>query len=71
MAPKKSIPVSSFLKCQYFELMKQTNNTLECSICLTDVLNCKNCMCLLSCGHAFHFECITQTSTSNCPMCRG
>ena len=57
--PRQPIrPVKDFLKNNYWEL-------LECSICLNEV-DCKNCFCLMDCGHSFHLCCILKCK--NCPL---
>ena len=65
---RKVIPVSRFLKNNYFEMLKTKSEPIVCSICLEDVLNCKNCYCLLACGHNFHFQCVSNET--RCPVCR-
>lgn len=60
-------PVKTFLKNQVWDLLKQQNKECECSICL-ETIDCKNCYCLLSCGHSFHLCCIV--GQTRCPLCR-
>jgi hypothetical protein len=60
-------PVSHFLANEWFRVKKTLNEPLECSICLNDI-DCKNCICLLMCGHAYHIGCIHQQTF--CPLCR-
>lgn len=67
MAPKLK-PVLPYLKNKYYKLLKDSGANEECVICLTDVLGCVNCLCILSCGHMFHFQCLTDLTA--CPLCR-
>ena len=60
-------PVKDFLKNQFWEMKKDKQETLECSICITEI-DCKNCFSLLTCGHSFHLCCIFKCT--NCPLCR-
>ena len=60
-------PVKDFLKNEYWDLKKFKNEILECAICLNNI-DCKNCYCLLSCGHGFHISCVIRTD--KCPLCR-
>jgi len=57
-----------FLKNNYFDMLKEKRETIECSICLEEI-DCKNCFCLLTCGHSYHLACILKCH--NCPICRG
>jgi len=66
--PEPIRPVKDFLKNQFWELKKSKEESMECSICLSEI-DCKNCFSLLSCGHSFHLCCIFKCS--NCPLCRG
>lgn len=70
MARKVIVPVSQFLKNTYFDLLKNAPPTapIVCSICLDDLMNCKNCFCLLNCGHNFHIQCVSNQA--RCPVCR-
>ena len=61
-------PVGSFLSKEYMRLKLQTNEPLECSICLEDIC-CNRCICVLMCGHHYHFECISKNQTGKCPLC--
>ena len=60
-------PVKSFLKNQVWELLKEKQKEIECSICLEGI-DCKNCYCLLTCGHSFNLCCIV--GQTRCPLCR-
>ena len=60
--------VKDFLKNQFWQLKKDKGETMECSICLSDI-DCEKCFCLLTCGHNFHVCCIFKCT--NCPLCRG
>jgi len=60
-------PVKTFLKNQVWDLLEQQNKECECSICL-ETIKCKNCYCLLTCGHSFHMCCII--GQTRCPLCR-
>lgn len=63
-------PVSNHLTREYYDMCKTTNKSLECSICL-EPIDCKNCICLLLCGHSFHYNCILRvTPPVKCPLCR-
>lgn len=66
--PEPIRPVKDYLKNQFWELKKSKEESMECSICLSEI-DCKNCFSLLSCGHSFHLCCIFKCS--NCPLCRG
>ena len=66
---KSNGPVSDYLKNSYFDLLVKTNTKLQCPICLEeDLLCCKNCFCLLNCGHAMHLH--EYLKISKCPVCR-
>ena len=60
-------PVKDFLKNQFWDLKKEKKESMECSVCLSEI-DCKNCFSLLSCGHSFHLCCIFKCSS--CPLCR-
>ena len=60
--------VADFLKNNHYEMMKELKKSQECSICMEDMMCCKNCYTLLNCGHSFHLCCIIKCST--CPLCR-
>jgi hypothetical protein len=63
-------PVSIHLTKEYYEMTTALNKTLECSICLEPIC-CKNCICLLLCGHSYHFNCILRVEKpAKCPLCR-
>ena len=64
----QSFFVADFLKNNHFEMMKELNKTQECSICMEDMMCCKRCASVLTCGHMFHLCCIIKCST--CPLCR-
>jgi hypothetical protein len=60
-------PVKDFLKNNYYKLLKENNEKLDCSICL-DEIDCTKCFMLLSCGHYFHIGCCIRCNY--CPLCR-
>lgn len=45
--------------------------SIECSICLSDIVKSTGCV-ELSCSHKFHLKCISKwlCTKDNCPMCR-
>ena len=51
--------------------MSNMFNITECAICMTDILDSKNC-CTTECGHTFHSSCIFNNMMHRveCPMCR-
>ena len=61
-------PVSDHLKDQYYDLLVKSGEMLDCPVCLESVLGCKNCLCLLMCGHAMHLH--EYLKLSKCPVCR-
>ena len=61
-------PVSDHLKNQFYDLLVKSNQPLDCPICLESVLGCRNCFCLLVCGHAMHLH--EYLKLSKCPVCR-
>ena len=60
-------PVKDFLKNQVWNLYKEKNEKLECSICLDDIC-CQKCYTILTCGHSYHLSCVIKCKT--CPLCR-
>lgn len=60
--------VKDFLKNNYFDMLKEKKEKIECSICLEEI-DCKNCFCLLTCGHSYHLGCVLKCH--KCPICRG
>ena len=47
----------------------KVNNTLgECCICIGNTYDFNDAK--LKCGHHFHFKCITELRSPNCPLCR-
>jgi hypothetical protein len=66
--PKEPIRiVKPFLKNNYFDMLKKNGERIECSICM-DEIDCKNCFCLLTCGHYFHLY--ETLRCDSCPVCR-
>lgn len=69
MAPKPKNPiVSQFLRNTHYKLLKDAGVSLDCAVCLSTVLNCKDCYALLVCGHSFHMGCLIDVDV--CPLCR-
>lgn len=60
-------PVKDFLKNQVWNLYKEKNEKLECSICLDNIC-CQKCYTILTCGHSYHLSCVIKCKT--CPLCR-
>jgi hypothetical protein len=60
-------PVGEYLGKEFMRLKEIAKEPMECSICLDEIC-CNRCICLLTCGHHFHFMCIQRTSV--CPLCR-
>jgi hypothetical protein len=60
-------PVKDFLKNNYFKLLKEKNDKIECSVCLEEI-DCPKCYYLLNCGHSFHIGCAIRCNF--CPLCR-
>ena len=57
------------LKDRFFEMAMKLGEKFECPIC-TDIIDCKKCMTLLVCGHAFHMSCYMKQSSYECAVCR-
>lgn len=57
------------LKDSHFEMAKKLGQTFECSICMEEI-DCKRCMTLLVCGHAFHMSCYMKQNKYECAVCR-
>ena len=62
-------PVGLFLAREWFRLKAIANEPMECSICL-EAICCDKCVCVLMCGHNYHYSCITQNLTGKCPLCQ-
>ena len=60
-------PVSEYLSKEFMRLKGLAGENMDCSICL-DPICCQRCICLLLCGHSFHYMCIQKQSI--CPVCR-
>ena len=56
-----------FLRDFVYEQNLKNKTELECPICM-DIINCKHCFCLLSCGHHSHSFCLHRIN--RCPICR-
>lgn len=54
------------LYCLHHLLMVKQNE--ECAICLCDMRNDNKI--LLSCGHMFHVNCLSECREPECPLCR-
>ncbi len=56
---------------KFDRLFRKTTSAPEqnCTICLTELLNCRQ---LSSCGHLFHYRCLFQwmQTKAECPICR-
>ena len=68
---------SAYLTQQFWEMKKslQTDADVgaddeDCPVCLQSVLACRQCFCLLNCGHALHTSCFLQMHEAICPVCR-
>lgn len=66
---ERSLLCLPHLRDTYFEMCKETNKKLECSVCL-DELCCKRCFTLLICGHSLHADCYMRMDEKKCPVCR-
>jgi|DEB0MinimDraft_6_1074348.scaffolds.fasta_scaffold32426_4 hypothetical protein len=66
---KKLKICKDFLSENYFDMCKELNKDLECSICM-EKLNCRSCFMLLACGHSFHAKCLIRMQEHMCPTCR-
>ena len=60
-------PVKDFLKNQVWNLYKEKNEKLECSICLDNICY-QRCYTILTSGHSYHLSCVIKCKT--CPLCR-
>ena len=71
MPPKlhdqQNVICKTFLRDFVFEQYLKSSTELECPICM-DIINCKHCFCLLSCGHYAHSFCLHRIN--RCPLCR-
>jgi hypothetical protein len=67
LAPNQ--PVSMYLAKQIMKWKQTLQEDLTCSICL-ETICCDKCICVLMCGHHYHFNCIYQNQSGKCPMCR-
>ena len=57
-----------FLRNFVYETHIKNGTELECPICM-EIIDCKNCFCLLSCSHYAHSYCLQRIN--KCPICRG
>ena len=66
----ETIPAAGAHAIPGFE--NRTPEELVCSICLCQVEEVGTVVCTLTCGHAFHLECLESWLHGNptCPMCR-
>jgi len=55
------------LKNQMWDLLKTTNQKIECPVCLDEVC-CKICYTVAVCGHSGHLSCLLKCKA--CPLCR-
>ena len=62
---RKNGQVHEFLKNNYYDLLVKTGQPLECPICFESVIGCRNCFCLLICGHAMHLH--EYLKVTRCP----
>lgn len=63
--------VSPYLANTYFEMAKTLKRDMECPVCLESLMCCKDCFCLLKCGHSIHAKCYFYIQDkSRCPVCR-
>lgn len=53
--------------CLYHLYLFKKND--DCCICLEDMTGDKE-LIVLSCGHMFHLECLSNTLNPSCPLCR-
>jgi len=60
-------PVKDCLKNNYYRLLKEKKEDMQCSVCL-DPIDCEKCFYLLSCSHYFHIGCAIKCTY--CPLCR-
>jgi hypothetical protein len=60
-------PVGEFLGKEFLRLKGIAKEPMDCSICLEQIC-CDKCVCLLACGHVFHYMCISKQTT--CALCR-
>lgn len=70
--PKTLTPqiASAYLTQQFWEMKKALDHVDDCPVCLESVLNCRQCFCLLACGHVMHNSCFLQLRDDSCPVCR-
>ena len=55
------------------DMISEDGKQVECSICLTDMIDCpKETALLTSCGHTYHEACLIDwlKKNENCPLCR-
>ena len=64
---QQNVICKTFLRDFVFEQYLKSSTELECPICM-DIINCKHCFCLLSCGHYAHSFCLHRIN--RCPICR-
>lgn len=48
----------------------QIRKTDDCAICLGEMCGSDDNVFMLSCGHMFHTDCISDCKKPECPMCR-
>ena len=65
---RRNCPVNEYLKNNYYDLLVKSGEALEYPICMESVLGCRNCFCLLVCGHAMHLH--EYLKVTRCPVCR-
>ena len=61
---------SEYLSEPFFKMAKETNQEIDCPVCLSSVLKCSDCFLLLKCGHALHSKCYYRMEEPKCPLCR-
>lgn len=54
------------LCCLVSDLLTYDNSKIVCPICLQDTKD----FITISCGHRYHFTCISKNKTNKCPICR-
>lgn len=52
--------------CLVSDLLTYDNSKITCPICLQDTKD----YITISCGHRYHFTCISKNKTNKCPICR-
>ena len=67
---------SAYLTQQFWEMRQRLKSETDvdvaddCPVCLQNVLACRQCFCLLNCGHVLHTSCFLQIREAVCPICR-